>query len=365
MRILLLGEYSNLHWTLAQGLRKLGYDVTVASDGNSWMNNKRDINLKRSGYRLPHTIKYLYDILKNLKNLKGYDVVQIINPMFLDLKVEKNKYVYRYLRKHNKKVFLGAFGTDFFWIKACLDKKVFRYSDYYIGDKPTNFPLREMHRKEWFETPKRDLNIEIAETCDGIIGCLYEYYTSYIQDYPQKTKYISEPINVDKIKFRQREVTDSLNFFIGIQKGRSDVKGTDVLYKVLKEVHNKYPKESKIVKVESVPYSQYIKMMDSSHVMVDQLYSYTPAMNALAAMAQGLVAVSGGEPEAYALIKATNQPVINVLPDEDDIFNKLEQLILNRQQIPEMSRNSRLFVEEHHHYIKIAQQYADYWADSN
>ena len=38
MKVLLLGEYSNVHWTLAQGLRALGHSVTVASDGDSWKN---------------------------------------------------------------------------------------------------------------------------------------------------------------------------------------------------------------------------------------------------------------------------------------------------------------------------------------
>ena len=47
MRILLLGEYSNVHWTLAEGLRELGHDVTVVSDGDNWKNYLRDINLKR------------------------------------------------------------------------------------------------------------------------------------------------------------------------------------------------------------------------------------------------------------------------------------------------------------------------------
>lgn len=34
MKILLLGEYSNVHNTLAMGLRELGHQVTVASNGD-------------------------------------------------------------------------------------------------------------------------------------------------------------------------------------------------------------------------------------------------------------------------------------------------------------------------------------------
>ena len=45
MRILLLGEYSNVHATLAKGLRELGHEVTVASSGDSWKGYERDIDL--------------------------------------------------------------------------------------------------------------------------------------------------------------------------------------------------------------------------------------------------------------------------------------------------------------------------------
>lgn len=36
MKILLIGEYSNVHATLAQGLRSLGHHVVVASNGDFW-----------------------------------------------------------------------------------------------------------------------------------------------------------------------------------------------------------------------------------------------------------------------------------------------------------------------------------------
>ena len=47
MKILLLGEFSGLHWNLAEGLRALGHDVCVASDGCGWRNYPRDIALDR------------------------------------------------------------------------------------------------------------------------------------------------------------------------------------------------------------------------------------------------------------------------------------------------------------------------------
>jgi hypothetical protein len=48
MKILLMGEYSNVHATLAEGLRQLGHQVTVLSNGDFWKNYPRDIDLVTS-----------------------------------------------------------------------------------------------------------------------------------------------------------------------------------------------------------------------------------------------------------------------------------------------------------------------------
>ena len=47
MRVLLLGEYSNVHWTLAEGLRRLGHEVCVLSNGDYWKNYKSDVLIPR------------------------------------------------------------------------------------------------------------------------------------------------------------------------------------------------------------------------------------------------------------------------------------------------------------------------------
>jgi S-adenosylmethionine:tRNA ribosyltransferase-isomerase len=93
MKILLIGEYSNVHWTLAEGLRALGHDVTVASEGDDWKNYPRDIDLRREGLgsnsllkRLKGTIRFIGKVARIWPQLRGYDVVQLINPVFLDFR---------------------------------------------------------------------------------------------------------------------------------------------------------------------------------------------------------------------------------------------------------------------------------------
>lgn len=364
MRILLLGEASNLHWTLAEGLRQFGHEVTVISDGSGWMNNERDINLYRKSYGVMDSLAFYAHLFYNLKNLTDYDIVQIKNPMFFDLKASRNLSLFKFLKRHNKKVFLGAFGTDYYWVKTCLDRKTFRYSDFFTGDTPNDIPQNRPAINEWVLGNKRDVNRQIAEECDGIIACLYEYYVSYKPEFADKLTYIPLPINLSRHPLRShQDSVEKVNFFIGIQKLRNQLKGTDILYDVLKKVNTRYPSDSVITKAESVPNAIYNQMMDTSDVLIDQLYSYTPAMNGLAAMAKGLVLVSGGEPEMYdQLHENENYPIINVIPDREDIYNKLEWLILNRTSIPEMSTRSRAFVEKHHDHIKVARQYLDFWS---
>ena len=129
MKILLLGEASNLHWTLAEGLRALGHQVTVVSDGSVWMNNSRDITLRRKSYGLRDTFAYLLSLLKYSNKMRGYDVVQINHPCFFDFKADTCYQIFKLLKRYNGKIFLGAFGTDHYWVKHCLDKTTFRYSD--------------------------------------------------------------------------------------------------------------------------------------------------------------------------------------------------------------------------------------------
>ncbi|GGF25621.1 glycosyltransferase family protein [Flavobacterium limi] len=359
MKILLVGEYSNLHATLAQGLRALGHDVTVASDGSKWMENEKDINLSRPGYDFYNSVKYLGKIHHTFRKFKGYDVVQINSPTFLDLKIKRNLNFYRFLLKNNAKVFLGAFGTDYFWEKLCLENKVLRYSDLFIGDKPL-----DIYKCEWLKTPFfKEANIEMAETCNGIVSCLYEYYEAYEAYYKDKLAYIPLPINTDVLEYKQKGTgQDKIKFFIGIQKPKTKLKGTDVMLEELLKIQQAYPNKVQVNNVTSIPWSKYVKIMSESDVLLDQLYSYTPGMNGLIGMSQGLVLVGGGEPEMYDLLnESNNHPIVNVFPEKEDIYNKLESLVHNKKSIPEISANGRRFVEEHHNYIHVAQQYVDFW----
>ena len=112
MKILLIGEYSNVHWTLAEGLRELGHEATVVSNGDFWKNYPRDIDVSRPKGRLGPLL--MLKILRLLPKMRNFDVVQLINPMFFELKAERLRFFYHFLRKNNRKIVLGAFGCGMF-----------------------------------------------------------------------------------------------------------------------------------------------------------------------------------------------------------------------------------------------------------
>lgn len=363
MRILLIGEYSNLHWTLACGLRSLGHEVVVVSSGDQFKSYQRDITLKRGGHSLPSTLKYITQIFYYFRKFRGFDVVQVINPIFLELRCERVLEAFRILKKRNGKVFLGAFGDDYFWVKSCLQKDTFRYSEFDIPGKLDLMETSEKLAKDWVGTAKESLNQQIAEESDGIIACLYEYFAAYKPHFGEKACYIPAPINTKEITFQQRgKHLPSVDFFIGIQKKRSEWKGTDVMLQGLLRIKEAYPDECTIQRVESVPYSEYVEILKKSDVILDQLYSYSPAMNALTAMAKGLVVVGGGEPEIYDILGEKElRPILNVFPSEEGVYQVLEKIIQEKEKLPQLSKESRLFVERHHDFRKVAQQYIDFW----
>lgn len=358
MKILLLGEYSNVHNTLAKGLRTLGHEVTVVSNGDFWKDYPRDIDVARTPGKIGG-IRLILKLWRLLPKLRGYDVVQLINPVFFELRAERLFFFYHYLRRHNKKIFLGAFGMDYYWVHTCICDKPLRYSDFNFGNELRNDPSAIKEQRDWLGTAKETLNKMIAADCDGIISGLYEYHACYRLHFPKKTVFIPFPIEGVSPVIPQSH-TEPVRIFIGISKNRSAYKGTDIMLKAAQDLIARHPGKAELKIAEGIPFEQYQHMMNDSDVILDQLYSYTPAMNALLAMSKGIIVVGGGEPENYEILGEHElRPIINVLPNYESVYYQLEELILHPERIPELKRQSIEYIRRHHDYIKVAQSYAD------
>jgi len=362
MKILLFGEYSKVHLNLVEGLKQLGHHAVVASDGDDFKNYDKDIDLKKQMVLYPG--KYS-DVLKNYKfiltKIRGFDIVQLINPLFVNDYPHRIKNFVKAIKTFNDKLFLGCFGDDYFFAQACKSG-LFRYSPLSVPQErqtEQHFGLIDYFLQE----NTKNLNVYTVENSNGLIAGLYEYFAAYQNLYSQKLTYIPFPIispsDISPIKINKSE---KIKILLGKQKNRIIWKGADIIESALIELENKYKKHISLKVVESIPYKEYINIVNNTHILADQLYSYSLPMNALSAMSLGKVVMGGGEEESYNILnEPALRPAFNITPDKESIYNVVEQILQDKKILEEKSIEGLKYIEKHHNHIKVAQQYLDFW----
>ena len=174
------------------------------------------------------------------------------------------------------------------------------------------------------------------------------------------------PNTIAKGKNNKSDVYDKSNntkpikVLVGIQPKRDYLKGAMRIASFVESVARRHPGKIEIKYVEGVPYDEYMHMLDEADVLVDQLYSYTPSMNSLAAMARGTVVIGGGEDDYYNFIGEPKlRPIINVRPDISDSENEatIERAFFTAGQLHQMSIQSIEFTRKYHDYRRVAEQY--------
>ena len=389
MKILLIGEASFLHNTLKKGLLERGHRVLTMSDGNGWHDAPRDIDLRRDGrWGKLGGLRVVWQLLRHLPQLCGNDVVQIHNYQFVPLMYRWNTLLLRFLKLTNRRVVKGCFGDD---------PQIFRrqaqgvpaYSDTYWSGQLQN---ADQHRDRIAEVVEHGAEASWRKTthmADALVACLYEYWLDYNEPpYAAKLHYIPLPMECEEmVRWCDGEMVkcvgndtlspshpnDSqlptnlttspphpLTILIGLQPKRDFMKGAMKIAAFVEAVARRHPGKVQIKYVEGVPYDEYMHLLAEADVLVDQLYSYTPSMNSLAAMARGTVVIGGGEEEYYEFIgEDTLRPIINVRPDVPDEENiaAIERALFTDGMLERMAQESIQFVHKYHDYRHVAEQY--------
>lgn len=366
-RILLLGDYSNCHNTLATGLRRLGCDVTVASNGSRWLNLDRGIDLSRYDNKIgglflaAKLLQFTHDGTMN-----GYDIVAVNDVNFVNLRPHRLRFFFDRLRKVNSSVFLTAMSTDIAYLDMVAPPdSPLRYSEWFIGDEPSRWHLAR--RKEWqaWHAPALGrYQRHMLDNIDGAVSVLYEYHLGmqrYLGD--EKVAYGGIPIDTSLYQpVGLPDKIDKVRLFLGRDRNRLLMKGTDLLETAARRVVERHPDKAELVIVENRPFAEFTELLKSAHVVLDQIYSYTPATTALMAMAYGLNVVTGAEPEFYDFIgEHDNRPIINAPIEPEPLTDTIEQIVLHPELIAERGRRSREFVVKHNDCETVARRYLDFW----
>ena len=358
MKILLLGEASFVQSTLRRGFEELGHEVTLVSAG-CVRDCPRDIDVSRNmRWGKLSGLKVIWQILSHIKLFIGNDIVQMNDFHTMPLKLKWNELFFRFIKRWNKRVVRGCWGDD----KVVFDaqaKGVLAYSDTHIGTKPINVDANRWRIEEQqlpeFVSCFRHVNSHV----DAFAACLYEYYKYYDrEEYRERLHYLPLPMEIPS----ESDVKGTewpIKVLVGIQSRRDYIKGAAIIANLVDRIAAEHPDKVVTKKVYDVPYGDYCRMLAEADVLVDQLYSYTPSMNSLAAMARGTVVIGGGEEEYYDFIGESElRPIINVRPEHDNYnLRVLSEALLTPGMVSRLSRESIAFVRKHHDYMKVSREY--------
>ncbi|WP_019415889.1 glycosyltransferase [Paenisporosarcina sp. TG20] len=349
--ILLLGEFSGLHTNLKEGLEELGQSVLLVSSGDGEKNIKRDADISVEYSNFPGKIKKYYSNRQILKNLKGYDVVQFINPY---IKPKSTLFSYVDIINNNKKIVCLACGDDIYVSDFVKNGGMHKYS-------PFDDEIKNNKSLPYDSLIHKIIQKKILNKMDLIIPTIYEYAAAYRKsDLKNKiSKTIPFPINTKKIEYIQNKVNGKIIIYHA--SNRPITKGSSYIIEAMKIIKNKYPNDVEIICAEYLPLNEYLETINKAHIIIDQCRSYSYAMNALYSMAKGKIVLSGNEDECLKELGLNTSPVINITPNVFQIVQQLEHIIENKSEIEEMGIKSRKFVEKNHNHIEIAKKYLNAW----
>ena len=378
MKILLIGEYSRLHNSLKEGLQKNGHKVTLLGSGDGFKNYPVDIKIDSIFFNLKlfklfaklidrlfkislNELEMYYKANKIIPDLKGYDVVQLINENAFRTLPSLEILLIKTLMKNNEKLFLLSCGVDQKSVEHSLNSK-FKYSILTPYFENPSLKKSFKHILKYNTREYIKLHEFILANANGVISSDIDYHIPYIKE----KKYlglIPNPINLDKIKYKKIKSIGKIKILHGVNSKNYIKKGNVFFDKALKAIENKYDNKVEIITTIDLDYNEHIKSVENCHILLDQVYAYDQGYNALEAMAIGKVVFTGAEKEWLELYNIKeNSVAINALPDHTKIIESLEWLINDPSKIMEISANAREFIEKNHNYISIAEHYEKVWS---
>lgn len=376
MEILLIGEFSRLHNSLKEGLSAHGHNVTICGLGDGfkdfpvdwpvykkwdqgWRKKARLALMKLSGFDLSSWLTYR-QFQKYVPQLHQFDVIQLINEnSFLCAPYFEHK-ILEAVFATRAKVFLLSCGNDYPYVTYSLahpeEKSVLQP---YLQGK-LSADAYEAALK--FTRPDfKKLHEYIYDNIKGVIATDFDYVAP-LQNHPKFLGLIPNPVNIDKLQpLPLPNPARGVIIFHGVNRSAYYKKGNDVFDAALEVIAHRYANRVEILRVESLPYAQYIRQYDRAHILLDQCYAKDQGYNALEAMAKAKVVFTGAETE-FLTHYHLHQPVnVNAVAQVEAIVSALSNLIENPDEITAMGQRARDFIVREHDFKCVAQRYLDVW----
>lgn len=367
MKILIIGEFSGFSKNLSRGFHALGHEAFVFSWGDSFKKIEQDkdsyhidvANISVFGHSIKgsNRLKRLFTAPKLHRFISkmphDWDVAFCINFGFL----QKGNRIFsdmisiqeiQSLLKDKTQIYLSACGGDFIFDSFLSYRKKVSQAELEKAKKHLSSPVSY----EVFQS--------FMPFVRGVIPITWDYYEAY-QFFAGKYDYrllpiIPLPFDVESVVFNN-EICDKIVIMHGVN--RYYEKGSDYIIPAMERIKKDYPNKVDLKIVSRLPLKEYMEIMSKSNILIDQAYAYSAGMNAVEALAMGKVVLGGNERNNAETLGVEEFPIINIVPDENQIYSVLEDLVLNPEKIKMISIESRKTACELYDCKKVAARYVE------
>jgi len=381
-KILLVGDYSGVHYEIAEELKKRNYKVDLLSSGDGYKGFKSNLYLKEINpflmnipfagkiYKgildysgLKGIILFLFNI-RLINNLKNYDVVQIINPIALEEFGSIANYLFlKKLIKNNKNFYLCAMGSDYTFVRYCLDDKLeysalksYKFSE--LGGLTFNYLRDKAHALRYvYGFFYSQLNSYALKNAKKIIPGASDFSLAYSEN-NKITEIIPLPVNLKNFSAPSK-TKYPVKIFLGIQVGKEYIKGHPFFIEAINMLINNYPNEKFNLQVaRSLAFPDYVNVFKDCDIFLDQCLGHGIGVNAALGLAAGKVVFSGTNPKFCDLDK---EVTINAHPDVKLIYEQLLNLIDDLSFIDFIKEASYDYAIRNNSVDKVVDKYINIW----
>lgn len=341
--VLIYGEFSGYGKSLVKGFRELEYDAEVFSfsgDGFKKISN----GLKLEGNS---KIKKLISIVKLIPKILKYKNILVMNPAFFNIQL-LGPLIFFLLKITNKNIILLCCGDDVEFIKQGKKNNIpnWPYADIELPQK--NYYSRFI---DIFT------NYFIATFSSKLIPVMYDYHKAWsLSKFSSKlTKTI--PLACDgEVKKIIRKDFNNEKIVIMHGINREDFKGTKIVRQALLEIKKTYGNKVEILMPEKLPLHEYLKLMETVDISIDQTKGNSYGMNAIYSMLSGHVVLAPANTLFKKDLKLDNCPIVSINNTVESIVDALDDLINHYDIIYELKKETQDYAIRTHDCKKIASE---------
>lgn len=358
-KVLLLGEFSNLHNMLSASLQEYGIDSFVVGSPNGFRGLNADLSLSSS---LPGMLGRVHTAIKpivNINKLTGYDVVQAIT--YEQFHPYINNSMLSLISKLSERFCSLSTGCDSY------------LNSYFMGDHPYKSICTDCLQFDQKRSVCRTQEVDsvasqelLYDLSSIIIPMQIEYKESLL-----RSRFSSKVTQVHRLPFFKPKLPDASSRYgidpsapLKVAHGlnRYGFKGTRVVQEAIDIIKSENIKGIDLRILPRMSLDKYLTVIPDFDVVIDQLYVESYGYNALYSMSLGLPVISSTTDKALAALGASSNPFLFSSPSAMELVELLVKLKSNRSILELHSQMGLEYVDAVHSPDNTVPQFLSTWA---